>query len=491
MNDTRRIPPPRCLRGKPRLGSKASIRLTAPSQRFIYVEDKSFTSHELNFSSTDDGPVQWIAGLYYYSEDFRQEAHFNAVNLPQINAPANGPANPSGDFVFAGSDMTTESMAVFGQVDWQVTETVRLTGGLRYTHDEKEGTEQFRIICLGCAPGTSPDQLGILTPGIDITGAFVSTAPAPGVTTPLTFDPITGRAVRGLKDSWEAVTGTAGIEWKPDADTLVYARYSRGYKSGGFNAGGISVLPRTDPEHVDAFEAGFKTAWGRTLQINTAAYYYNYTDLQVPLTVVIPGGAQLTEFFNIAESSSYGLEIEAAWRPLDNLQLLASYAFAGSEIQEACCFVDGADPLAQQPGAQPVGPLVGGQQPQSLTGQELPQQTPHKVALSAIYTFDLEGGSLDLAANYTWRDETYHSVFNRTYTQTPAFDRVDLRAVWTSADDAYRVIGYVKNVFDEVGYDSAEGTQYDPTFSPGLAVSQTYGLMPPRTFGVQVQLRFN
>jgi len=159
---------------------------------------------------------------------------------------------------------------------------------------------------------------------------------------------------------------------------------------------------------------------------------------------------------------------------------------------DACCFVDGADPLALQPGAQPVGPAVNGQQPQSLNGQELPQQTPHKVALNVIYSLNFDEGSLDLSASYTWRDETYHSVFNRSYTQTPAFDMVDLRAIWTAADQSYRVIGFVKNVFDEVGYDNAEGDQYDPTFAPpGLAVAQTYGIMPPRTFGLQVQLRFN
>ncbi len=463
-----------------------------PSQRFIYVEDKNFTSHELNFSSTDDGPVQWIAGVYYYSENFRQEAHFNAPGQAQLKAPVNGPANPSGDFVFAGSDFRTQSIAVFGQVDWQVTDTVKLTGGLRYTHDKKEGTEAFRIICLGCAPGTTPDDLGILTPGIDLTTTFASALPAPGVSTPLIIDPVTGQAIRGLEDTWEAVTGTAGIEWSPDRDTLAYARYSRGYKSGGFNAGGISLLPRTDPEQVDAFELGLKRNWGGDFQLNAAAYYYNYKDLQVPLTVIIPGGASLTEFFNISESHSYGIELEALWRPTDDLQIMANYAFAGSEIQEACCFVDGADPLALQPGAQPVGPAVNGQQPQSLNGQELPQQTPHKVALNVIYSLNFDEGSLDLSASYTWRDETYHSVFNRSYTQTPAFDMVDLRAIWTAADQSYRVIGFVKNVFDEVGYDNAEGDQYDPTFAPpGLAVAQTYGIMPPRTFGLQVQLRFN
>lgn len=468
-----------------------------PVQRFIYVEDKDYTSHEINFASTDDGPVQWIAGVYYYSENFDQQARFNNSAQTELQAPtdavtsAPAPLNPDGDFVYAGSKMKTQSIAVFGQVDWAVTDQIKLTAGLRYTHDNKEGTEAFRMVCLGCDASVSPDQFGMFTPALDLTTTFASALPAPGVSTALAFDPVTGRVTRGLKDSWEAVTGTAGIEWKPDAETLAYARYSRGYKAGGFNAGGISVLPRTDQEQIDAFEVGVKKSWGREFQINAAGYYYNYKDLQVPLTVIIPGGAQLTEFFNISESHSYGIELEAMWRPTDNLQIMANYAFAGSEIQEACCFVDGADPGAIQPGAQPVGPLIGTQQPQSLNGQELPQQTPHKIALNAVYTVNFDAGALDLSASYTWRDQTYHSVFNRSYTQTPAFDMVDLRAIWTAADESYRVIGYVKNVFDEVGYDHAEGQSYGPGFSLPGAVSQTYGIMPPRTFGLQVQLRFN
>ncbi len=458
-----------------------------PSQRFGYVEDKSFQSHELDLSSTGEGALQWIGGLYYYQETYSQESHFNAGDQPQLRAPANGPANPSGDFVFAGSRLKTYSYAAFGQADWSLSPRFKLTGGLRYSHDEKRGGEAFRILCFGLPScGFTPDNYGSLTPALDITAASASFAPAPGVASTTTIDPVTGIAQRALSASWSALSGTAGAEWTPDRQTLAFVRYSRGYKSGGFNAGGIARLPQTDPEYVDAFELGYKRTFTPRVLINAAAFSYRYTGLQVPLTVTIPGGANMTQFFNLEDSRSWGLELEGLWRPTAPLTLMLSYGYNGTRIEKACCFVDGADPLAAQAGAQPVGSLVSGQQSQSLKGNHLPGAPEHKVALNASYRFDFEPGDLVLSASYVWKGETYYSVFNRAYTRAPAYDDVDLRAVWTDAHDRYRVIVYVKNLFDRLGYEGADGAR---RLLPST-IATTYNLTPPRTVGAQLQLRF-
>jgi iron complex outermembrane receptor protein len=211
----------------------------------------------------------------------------------------------------------------------------------------------------------------------------------------------------------------------------------------------------------------------------------------VPLTVTTPAGINLTQFFNLDESTSYGVELEAVWRPIDPLRLSMSYAYAKSKIDDACCFVDGVDPRAAQPGAQPVGPLVAGQQPQSLAGERLPQTPQNKIALNASYDIDFTAGVLTLSGTYTWRDDAYASVFNRAYTETPGYDQVDLRAVWRDASDRYRVIAYVRNVFDEQGYDSASGSMLASPPAPANRYGVTYGLTPPRTVGLQLQYNFN
>src|SRR5215217_1201654 len=462
----------------------------SPGQAFGYVEDKAFGSSEINFSSNGEGPLQWIAGAYYYAEDLRQESHFNAPDLVQLRTPANGPTNPSGDFVYAASNLEARSAAVFGQLDWSVTETLKITAGLRYTHDEKEGVEALRVVCFGCG-GFTPDQYGTSTPALDVTSASVSFADAPGVASPVEIDATTGIARRGLSGSWSATSGAVGLEWTPDADTLAFVKYSRGYKAGGFNAGGITPLPETDPEYIDAIEVGYKRTFGSRLQVNAALYHYKYDGLQIPLTVTTPAGISLTQFFNLEEATSYGAEVEAIWRPIDPLRLSLSYGYAQSEINEACCFIDGVDPNANEPGANPVGPLVGGQQPQSLKGQQLPQTPENKVAFNASYNIDFSAGTLTLSGTYIWRDDTYQGVFNRGYTLAPAYDRVDLRAVWTAADDRYRVIAFVRNVFDEEGFDTASGRLLaSPPATPDT-YGVTYGLTPPRTVGLQLQYRFN
>ena len=87
----------------------------------------------------------------------------------------------------------------------------------------------------------------------------------PGVITPTVFDPVTGFATRYLKDEWQEITGNVTLKWDPDPDTNAFARYSHGYKPGGFRIGidvGFSPNPETREEKVEAFEVGLKKNFG-------------------------------------------------------------------------------------------------------------------------------------------------------------------------------------------------------------------------------------
>ncbi|WP_300394219.1 TonB-dependent receptor [Henriciella sp.] len=457
-----------------------------PQRTFDYTEDKEFWSHELTAQSSGDSDLWWILGAYLYEENFLQESHFGNAAQPEILAPVGGPANPSGDYVTAISDINTKSYALFAQADYSITDTLTLTGGLRYSMDEKEGSEFLRVIAYGVIPGFTLGGSGNLTPALDLTSSTVSNSDAPGVASLVTIDPVTGLAQRDLSGEWDAVSGTAAIQWQPDASSNYFLRYSRGYKSGGFNAGGISQFPQTNEELLDAIEIGAKKSFSETFQLNATAYLYAYDGLQVPLDVQ-ENGIQLTRFFNLEDSRAQGIELEANWTPTDALRVLATYAYNDSEVREACCFVDVADPLAQQPGAQPSGPASGGNQPQDLKGEMLPRTIPNKFGLNVSYDIPLgANGDVTLSGNYSWLDETYHGVFNRSYTQTPAYDQVDLVGLWRNPDDTLQVLAYVKNVFDEQGFDGATGTfRVQPA-----GVSQTLYLTPPRTYGVQLQMKF-
>jgi iron complex outermembrane recepter protein len=452
----------------------------------IFFDDQysSSFSNELDLSSTDSGPPQWIVGLYEFHQRTSDAQRINLPFQTQLTAPLGGPLNPSSDAFDVGQTMTSDSYAGFAQADWLIFPQLKLSGGLRYTDDAEHGVEDTRLICFGL-PGCAPAAIfGALTPAIDITQSFVSLAPDPGVVGPPTLNPATGFFSRGLSASWSAVTGTAGAEWTPDSHSLVYAKYSRGYKSGGFNAGaGIVASPETQPEFLDAYEVGAKHDFGRTLQINAALFFYEYQGMQIPLTVQPPAGPPITELINL-DSTSHGLEIEGVWTPSDDLQFILNYAYLDAKIQgPRACFIDGADPFAQQSGATTAGCPVGGSQ--NLAGQTLPQSPPNKVVFGGDYTLRFTSGSLTYWADYAWTDRTYDAIFNRSYYLAPAFDTIDMRLIWNDLKGRYTAILYAKNILNSLGYDNASaGLKGDGTISRG------FGLTAPATYGVELQYRF-
>ncbi len=258
--------------------------------------------------------------------------------------------------------MHDNSYAVFAQTDWNFTPTWKLTTGLRYTYDILKGGEQFRELCFGLPAclgnifGAIPPPyiLGAYTPVNDITASDPAIANCfngvgcqyPGVRGIPYLLP-NGQWARDLGANWSSPTGTLGVEWDPDPNTLAYLKYSRGYKSGGFNASTISVDPESLPEHLDAFELGGKEVFNRVLQINGALFYYNYTDKQIPLTLpaTIVGGPTVSSIVNIPKVKSYGAEFETIWQPWANMQFLLDYSYLSATIkgQAGSC----RDPAAQ------------------------------------------------------------------------------------------------------------------------------------------------
>jgi iron complex outermembrane receptor protein len=308
---------------------------------------------------------------------------------------------------------------------------------------------------------------------------------------------------RALKDSWDAVTGVLNLDWTPDTDTLVYAKYSRGYKSGGFLLGTLAPDPQADQEQVDAFELGLKKSIGRRFQLNGAAFYNDYKDLQLNLSQLNPAGTASSNNFVNVDAEAYGLELEAIWKPIDNLDLSASYGYLHTEITKGCCFYDPADPGALDPNATPAGGFVVSNGTrlvfQTLEGSRIYQSPKHKFAGNANYTFDFEPGSLILSATFTWTDETYYQPFKSAANKVKGYDVTDFRALWNDADDRFTIIGYVKNAFDQKGFTSNGSTTPTAIFdnpNPGTTsivqtrTAITRGLIQPRTYGVELQYRF-
>jgi iron complex outermembrane receptor protein len=227
---------------------------------------------------------------------------------------------------------------------------------------------------------------------------------------------------------------------------------------------------------------------------------------------------------NLPSTETTGFELETIWNATDNLRFLLNYGYTNPEIQESPALVHALDPFALDPAAQPLGApescvLTGTstrcRQGQSLAGNILPFSPKHKIALNGTYTWDfMDGSSLTASASYFWQDISYSSIFNRSYTKVPSWDQTDARVSWTNSDGNVTLIGFVRNLFDEIAYDSrgaglreaaaGAGREVSPTecFTTP-ATSPTFGaiptnscytigetLRPPVTYGAELQFRF-
>ena len=508
-----------------------------PSDSFTYQELNGFFSNELDVISTGSGPFQWIAGLYQYHQAYTQPVSAEDLQQPQDAGPfpSLGPifCPHTGDVCAPGylnrwfdnrPAVSDTSLAANAQVDWKITDTLKLTVGARYSQDRKYGSESVRLTCFALPSCYAAPELNAVIPGgipaVDLTqiptvvDAGPPGGPLPkGVTTVTTYDPANGLATRDYNSTWSSPTGTIGLEWTPDEDSLYYAKYGHGYKSGGYNIGIYTVLsfePWTAAEHVDSFELGAKHTFGRWLTLDAAAYWYNYQDLQIPIGVVQTAGGLAqseTSFLNVPKSITRGIELEGTWTPVDNLSVIFSYSFDDAYITQGQA-ADPADPNAYAPNAKPLytaaqceasylasftshatpvctpdiytqtaaqaaaiaaaggpaaplfssGPVAGdaGQGwniPQSLKGNPLPNAPRNKVAVTVLYNLKTSMGTWTPTLSYIWRDKEYGLFFPEANYAAPAWNEVDGRVSYTSPNGKFTAIAFIKNIFNSIGYD--------------------------------------
>lgn len=289
------------------------------------------TTHELRLQSDFDGPFNFnlgaisvdfeaidpqdpTAGYYVFSNSLTALTQLNnAAGGAFFGGPVPLDSGSDGEGLFNGSlvgdggnyfrslsPYRLDSFAVFGETYFDLTDTLQLTGGLRYTNDEKEQ---------------------------DIVPTFLFTPQAPGA------DPLAAQGQ--LEADFEEVTGRAGFDWSPDFgatnDTLIYGFYSRGYKGGGINPpqpAGANLFPQLfDPEFIDSFELGTKNTFaGGTAQLNVTGFYYDYQ------------GYQITQIINRSsvninvDAELTGLEVEGLWTPADNWLFTANLGLLDSEL---------------------------------------------------------------------------------------------------------------------------------------------------------------
>jgi len=257
------------------------------------LDDDQQFSQEFRLTSEGDSKFQWILGGYYYHESLHDV--FKTFFLPQFPTLLLGlPALPANyqDLSVATANVVENSYAAFASGTYNITDKLVLTGGLRWTIDDKT----MHFVQLTTEPG-SPFSIGEL---------LLAQIPP---------------RVDSLSES--VPTGDASLSYKFTPDQVAYLKFSHGYKAGGFNAFVITnpfnpaLSLAFKPEYLDNFEAGFKGEWldGR-LSFNGDVFYDNYTNKQE-----IVEDAALFSFtvLNAAKARTYGAEIEGDAKPLPGL----------------------------------------------------------------------------------------------------------------------------------------------------------------------------
>ena len=476
-------------------GTPGSSPLTIrPNVTNVYKESRSAFSNEINLISTWDSPLQWIFGLYQYQDNQKQpgqaqylldeplaDTYFRSTG-GTFGTPVGVIQNINRRTQLFSNTSIQYAYGVYGQIDYQLNDQWKLSGGLRWSDDLKESYEEAFLL----SPYANNVPLFDFTP-------FVYYPLADGVDA-------NGTAFRRLRGHWQAWTGGLGVEWTPTNDALIFGKYSRGYKAGGFNNLGFAANPYTDSEFVDAYEAGWKQEWiDWGLTTNAALFYYNYTDAQAPLTVVrdfgTPQQTVFTAFLNVPEVETTGFELESTWNPIDPLIINFTYAYLSSEVKSDDVYVDPTrdprcvNPLGGTPvtcsatATTPVDPL----RTRSVQGNQLGQSPQHKASLQASYRIDFEDGSYVLPTiSYSWRDIFYDSFFNNSVEKSPAYDNLDARLNWYSPDGTFAVTAWVRNALDEEQTTSITGTFRASDFM----LYQNPSFAPPRMFGVDLKIHF-
>ena len=258
---------------------------------FVDVDQKQF-SQELQLLYKADR-LSGVAGLYYLDEHIlsHQEAFGSDLLRPFIL-----PFLRTID-----DDLRTKSYAAFANGTYEITPTIRLSAGLRYTHEKKDydrSTTRF------------------------LNNAFLDV---------YAFSP---------NDSWDDWSPMASIDWHPTEDIMVYAKASKGFKSGGFNGRANTAAESTiyDPETVWSYEAGVKSRIADQLTLNATVFHNDYKDFQARV-----GSAELDPIFGTSPTLSVlnagklrirGAELEAAWTPLQGLLLDSQVGYLDAEYKE-------------------------------------------------------------------------------------------------------------------------------------------------------------
>ncbi|MBO6527557.1 TonB-dependent receptor [Erythrobacter sp.] len=394
-------------------------------------------SQELRVASQWGGPLSLIAGAFYLEDEIKSEDFFEvlAVANPTPGSAFFDPAAPIARFDRRYT-IETETLALFAQGAYELTDRLTATLGVRYTWEDR-----------------ALDHSSVAGP----VGVAALDEPAPVIA------PIVTTADFGTDElSFSELTWRAALDYEVADDVLVYGSVSKGFKSGGFNTGALTTpveATTVEPEDLIAYEIGFKSEFaGRTVRLNGAAFYYDYTDLQV--FGLSQGTVTTLVLFNANAAEIRGGEVELTAAPVDGLELRAAATYLDTEYTDYVS-PGGTDFTGNRLVAAPEWSLNVGAR------YETP---PIANAVKAIF-----------AGDAAFTDDQFFDSGNTPRLGQEAYWLVNARIAIAALDDRWEVAAFAKNLTDRAFV--ADSFDLAAFGFDELA----YG--PPRTYGISLRVR--
>jgi iron complex outermembrane receptor protein len=389
------------------------------------ISSKALTQ-EFQLVSDASGPFNWLAGVYYIHAD------------QTVYARARVPIEVSTGGI---QHVLTSSVAGFGQGSYKIGGGWSITLGGRYSYERK--------------------KLGV------------------------TLDAGVPNAVNAAllpfrrKTTFKKFTPKAVLQWDYGDDGMVYASYSRGIKGGGFSFPAVGQ-PVLRPEVLDSYEIGWKAdLFDKAVKISTAAYYYDYKDLQVTRTVTLPNGLFSINTDNAASSVVKGVEGDLRWRVARGFTLSTGASYVHGRYKDYLAAARTFNIDTATPGTGLGTTSI----PYNADGKNLLRIPEFSGYVSGEYSIEMDGGTLSGSATYSYKSSSLFDFIatpRMSSLRQDGYGLLSARLSYTFTKPNLRVSLYGNNLTDSVYLDDASVSGQGPKGSYG----------DPRTYGIQLDLNF-
>ncbi|MDE0488933.1 MAG: TonB-dependent receptor [Gammaproteobacteria bacterium] len=392
----------------------------------VRKSDVSQFSQEVRLASNAGDGMQWLAGIYYSSDEMEGDPSFDSGGRQDY------------------STLETDTLGLFGQIEYPLSDDLALTVGGRWTDVQRDF--DYRT-----------------------TGFFASAELQAGASSSFSDSDYSARVA---------------LDWSYNDNTLIYASISRGFNAGTFNSQFLATVDNLEPtksESLTAYEVGLKSTFaGGRASVEAAVYYYDATDPQVvavePLSLI-----SANFLINADDSKMQGGEIQLRALAADWLELSFGAAYIDSEYGNLVTSVAGTGTGSPYPDNAPVfGSTLA-----DLTGNRIPNTPELSINSSATVEWPVNDGWRFIGQlDFLWEDDIPRDLRASPALFTEAHIDVDLRLAVRSADDKWDAAFWVRNLTDEEYLTEA----YEVLGFGFYIAAGNYSY--PRTFGLELTRRF-